>query len=895
MSVSQASTLFANYTKVEPKLPKAFWWVLRVATFIGTVALAAMLLFDKQLHLNGLGLRLWWKFAIPILPAFLVVMPGLWRQVCPMALANQTPREFGFSRMKTLPKWASDNAFGVATLFFFLMVALRAPILNENSLVLGIAVVAVLIIPFVGGVVFKGRSGWCGTFCPLGPIQRDYGMAPLVNIRNGYCETCVGCQKNCYDFNPRAAIFGDMSDPDLRYASQRRFFMAMMPGMILGYFLQDPKAPYGEPTHFLIMVAATYASVGLFQMTTGFFGVKQFRAANYFAAIALTLFYMFSLANIVGTVGFLIGADPKFINSLPLASMGVGLGLFLGVIVILQGHSNENTFEGASRFSDQVKVDQSSKSLRERLAGSTKALVTDKGTGSAIPVGDGQTMLEAFEGARVDIPFGCRSGVCGADAVVICSGAENLSPPSDDEIATLRRMGLEGVGRLACVCRVKGEVEIDRDLRNAKKYAAADAGKAPEPDPLPSAGFKRVVIVGNGAAGAGVADGLRRASPSAEIVMISDEPYHFYNRMAIGRMIHGHSGMDGLFLLPDDWYRENKIEVWRNTVAYSIDREKRQLILATGDRVPYDRLVLATGADSPAPHPDFSRYPNTFVLRRADDALAIRNSFQRGGARKAVVVGGGVLGIEAADALNQLGMRVVVIQRAKRLMDRQLDEQGSQRLEKYLAGVGIEVITGASIEGVEGTHRLQRLLLAGGDKVEGDVFIACVGATPRIALAHAAGLKTGRGIVVDERMRTSDPHIYAVGDAAEHNGVSMGLWLIATSQAETAVADILGKSMPYKLPRTTVQLKCDGVDLKSFGEIEPKQGDETHCSAPEEVGWWRVNLRGGQVVGALYVGPAGGSRDLGPIFTGSGDVQAAINAIRNARKRHTREMQLQRA
>ena len=113
-------------------------------------------------------------------------------------------------------------------------ISLRVPLLNHNGTVVGLGLVTVLLLAFAGGSVFKGRSGWCGTFCPLAPIQRTYGQAPLIVVKNGYCNPCVGCQKSCYDFNPRAAVFSDIYDEDPRHAAQRRLFMALLPGLGAG-------------------------------------------------------------------------------------------------------------------------------------------------------------------------------------------------------------------------------------------------------------------------------------------------------------------------------------------------------------------------------------------------------------------------------------------------------------------------------------------------------------------------------------------------------------------------------------------------------------------------------------------------------------------------------------
>ncbi len=870
--MANAGQLFANYTKITPRIPTGVWSALRVATLFITLIVAALLIRHPDI-----GLRLFWGLMIPVVPALLVIAPGLWRQICPMALLNQIPRMLKIGAARDLPELARKWAFTIAVASFFICIALRAPILNQNGLVIGLGIFGVLLLALIGGLVFKGRSGWCGTFCPLGPIQRDYGHAPVVMVRNGYCESCVGCQKNCYDFNPRAAVFGDLYDEDPRYAGQRRFFMAMLPGIILGYFLQDQHPAYGPWLHALILIGATCASVGLYQLLTSFFGLTPFRAGNLFACVALIGFYVFAVPLVLRALSDLTHMQ----IAAPAQLLGFVLGLALSAALIFKGRSSERIYEDAVKSADQMHIDESARDLMAKAQG---ARVSERGTGKAFGVTPGQTLLEAMEAANVKINFGCRSGLCGADPVVICEGESNVSAAGPDELATLKRLGLEGVARLACVCQVTGPVTIDRDVHAAKRAAAA--GLAPAvaaKDPLQARRVEKVVIIGNGVGGISVADAMRQMSASVDIKIITDEPHHFYNRMAIGRVIYGRGAMDGLFLLPEDWYADNRVDVWRNTVAASIEREDRRLVLGTGESLAYDRLIIATGAEAMLPDPVFAQASNAFVLRRASDAQAIRSFVQRNRARHAVVLGGGVLGVEAADALHHLGLRVTVLQRSGRLMERQLDAEGAARLTNYLTNIDIDVMTDAVTASFEGEGRLERVRLKDGREITGDLFIACAGIAPRIELAKASGLVTKRGIIVDPHMRTSDPAIYAVGDVAELEGALSGLWPIAGAQADALVADIAGLAKPYVLPHLVLQLKCDGVDLKSFGEVEPRTGDESLCADPDAIEWWRLNLRDGKVVGGVFVGPPGSSRPFTHLLQPDADLMAALPALRAGR------------
>jgi nitrite reductase (NADH) large subunit len=149
---------------------------------------------------------------------------------------------------------------------------------------------------------------------PLGPIQRTYGHAPLVVVPNGYCPTCVGCQKNCYDFNPRGAIFADLVDPDQRYASQRRLFIGLLPGLICAYFLQGPSQTYGHELYLAILLGSCCASAGLYAIATSYFPLSPHRVAAVFAAVALAIFYWFAGPIVLDTLAYFLSfAAPEWL------------------------------------------------------------------------------------------------------------------------------------------------------------------------------------------------------------------------------------------------------------------------------------------------------------------------------------------------------------------------------------------------------------------------------------------------------------------------------------------------------------------------------------------------------------------------------------------------------
>jgi nitrite reductase (NADH) large subunit len=794
-----------------------------------------------------------------------VVAPGLWRQVCPMATLNQIPRQRTFSKARELPNALKGAAFTVAVGGFLLAVALRAPLLNHNGPALAAVLLAVLGLAFAGGWIYKGRSGWCGTFCPLAPIQRDYGQAPLLVVKNGYCAPCVGCQKNCYDFNPRAAVFSDVYDDDPRWAGQRRLFIGLLPGLILGYFLQGPVVTAGAWVHAGGLLAGAAASAGLYALAVAFVPTTPYRISLAFGALAIAVFYAFAGPIVVDTWAWLAGAEaPAALREAARAT-----GVLLAAALAVNGWRAETRYREAQQQrqaaakvpvpADDGKTQLGGgRALKDRLARGGQAAVTDRETGIAFQVAPDQTLLEAIEHAGLKISFGCRAGVCGADPVAVCEGSEHLSPPSEDELATLQRLGLEGRARLACMCSVRGPVLIDRNPHAAPVPVSLQ--RAPAVDKAVKAGVLRVVIVGDGVAGMSAAEALRRDSRALRIELVGNEPHPFYNRMGIGRLIYDEAAMESLALVPGDWATARDVKVHRGAIAARLDRENRRVGLNTGEWLRYDRLILATGARSMPPDETFLDRPNAFVLRSADDAQAIRQFVGQRGSRRAVVVGGGVLGVEAADALHKLGLKVTLLQRADRLMNAQLDAAGAAKLAGYLESIGIQVVTNVSVVRYDGTPEITAAWLSHGPRVRADLFVACLGIQANLHLAAHAGLPVGRGIQVDAAMRTADPNIFAIGDVAELPGSPGGLWPIGAAQAGTAVAAIYGETAAYQSPRIVLQLKCEGIDLRSWGEVAPKPGDQVRHARPEDQAWWTLVQRGGQLVGGLYVGPPGSAK-----------------------------------
>jgi NAD(P)H-nitrite reductase large subunit len=364
-----------------------------------------------------------------------------------------------------------------------------------------------------------------------------------------------------------------------------------------------------------------------------------------------------------------------------------------------------------------------------------------------------------------------------------------------------------------------------------------------------------VVVLGNGIAGVTAADYVRRGHPDCEIHIVGREAHVLYNRMGISRLIYGRSAMQGLYLLGEQWYDEHGITAWLNTLATRIDVDSHRVLLGTGDYLPFDRLIFAMGSRSFVPLVEGFGRPGTFVLREAIDAMQIRAYAQEHGCRQAVVAGGGLLGLEAAHSLHELGMRVTVLERGQRLLARHIDHRCSELVEAHFANLGMDIHCRAETKSINGDDRVTGVTLNSGADLPCDLFLACVGIQPNTDLARTAGIAVNRGVLVDDRMATNIPGIFAAGDVAEHNGQVVGLWPIAAKQAEIAAINALGGDETLASEVPAVILKGVGLDLTAVGRFEPNGDDDVivleHSASPS---YRRLVISEGKAVGTVILG-----------------------------------------
>ncbi|MDR2355597.1 MAG: FAD-dependent oxidoreductase [Clostridiales Family XIII bacterium] len=307
---------------------------------------------------------------------------------------------------------------------------------------------------------------------------------------------------------------------------------------------------------------------------------------------------------------------------------------------------------------------------------------------------------------------------------------------------------------------------------------------------------ERFIIIGNGAAGTSACEEIRRRNKVCSIEMISRENIIGYNRPMLTKGILSAPDDINLFIKPYDWYGENDIRLTLNADVTEIDTERKELRLANGESRSYDKLILATGADAFRPPIPGAESAGVFAVRQLSDVVALRGFMK--GIRSAAVIGGGVLGLEAAWELRKSGLPVSVVEGGAGLMQRQLDAQGSAILKAGAEKVGVTVHIGTGVaEILSAGGRAAGIRLADGTEIEAGLVLLSTGNRQNIRLATLAGIKADRSIEVNARMETSAPDVYACGDCAAYEGMNYGIWMQAVEMGKTAGINAVGDEAVY--------------------------------------------------------------------------------------------------
>ncbi|CAA7621463.1 Nitrite reductase (NAD(P)H) [Magnetospirillum sp. LM-5] len=366
----------------------------------------------------------------------------------------------------------------------------------------------------------------------------------------------------------------------------------------------------------------------------------------------------------------------------------------------------------------------------------------------------------------------------------------------------------------------------------------------------------RLVVIGNGMAGMRTVEELLAIAPVRyDITVFGAEPHPNYNRIMLSSVLAGEKGVDDIVINPRQWYADNQITLHTGDPVVSIDRAAKTVTAASGLVVAYDKLLIATGSKPLMPPLPGLDLPGVVAFRDIHDVDKMLAAAKAGS--RAVVIGGGLLGLEAAWGLKRQGMPVALVHLMPTLMERQLDVEAGSMLQRDLTDRGLHFFTSGQTEEITGTTHAQGVKLADGRFVPGELVVVAIGIRPNVDLAKAAGLAINRGIEVGDDMATSDPDIFSVGECVEHNGQVFGLVAPLWEQAKVCAAQLAGdRAASYVTPALSTRLKITGIDVFSAGQLTAQdEADSEIVFRDAAKGVYRkLVIREDRLVGAVMYG-----------------------------------------
>ena len=376
----------------------------------------------------------------------------------------------------------------------------------------------------------------------------------------------------------------------------------------------------------------------------------------------------------------------------------------------------------------------------------------------------------------------------------------------------------------------------------------------------------KVVIIGNNVAGTFTAQNLRFLNEDIEIEIFTQEQYPYYTRIKLPELIHGNVTIDNLIVFKEDWYNSKRINLHLNKKAVNIDPKNKTILFEKNhESVLYDKLILALGSTPNIPPIKNAREmkdekKGVFTLRTIDDALKIREYIEKFAVKKAIVIGGGLLGLELASQINDCNLDTTVVEFFSQLLPRQLDEECGTMLKDEIESRGIKVILNAATEEILGDGMVNGIKLKDGRKFNSDIVLIQAGIRPIIDLAKSANIKTDRGIVINEFLETSEKDIYAVGDCVQYKDQIWGIIPACMEQSKIVAASVLElKKVEYEGTTPKNTLKIVGIELTSIGTIDPikeegagweilKKSDKKDCC------YQKIVLKDNKLKGAILFG-----------------------------------------
>jgi len=371
----------------------------------------------------------------------------------------------------------------------------------------------------------------------------------------------------------------------------------------------------------------------------------------------------------------------------------------------------------------------------------------------------------------------------------------------------------------------------------------------------------RYLIVGDGVAGARAAIKIRETDPKGEIRIFTEEAYPFYYRVRFPELVAGEIAVKDIFIHTSEYYQSKSISLHLEERMTAGNAERREVTTEKGKTYSYDSLLIATGGYAFVPPIQGIEKKGVFTLRSMQDAISMKAFSEK--INKAILIGGGLVGLETGGALLRRGIKVAVIESNPRILPRQTDPDGSQILQTKLEQMGFSFYLNGQSEEILGRDYSEGLRLKDGRTIEGQMVIISAGVRPNIALPKAMGLEIKNGVLVDDHLKTNKEGIFAAGDAAEYRGRVYGIWPAAQRQGETAGVNMAGGNALYEGTVVSNTLKVVGISLTAAGEIDPEKKLECIVrSDREKCIYCKVAFKEDQIVGCILLGEVKGAKEL---------------------------------
>lgn len=372
--------------------------------------------------------------------------------------------------------------------------------------------------------------------------------------------------------------------------------------------------------------------------------------------------------------------------------------------------------------------------------------------------------------------------------------------------------------------------------------------------------MERILIIGSGPAAVSAIESIRKRDSSSEILLLSEEPYPPYSRPLISYLLAGKIEEERIFYKGQDFYKRYAVQALLGESAAGVNTEKGIVYSSKGKAFSYDKLLIATGGKPIVPPVPGKELKGIFTFTTIDDTRAIERYLNEEKVEKATIIGGGLIGLKAMEALLEWGVKITLVELADRILGLTLDRKASATLQAILEKRGVRIITQNTAQEIRGREKVEEVVLRDGEILPTDLLIFAIGVAPAVQFLSDSGIKINRGIVVNEKMETNIPNVYSAGDVVELDNLTSGkrqpiaIWPNATLGGMVAGANISGDSRVLKgsFPMNSVEV-C-GIATISFGLTEPQEGNYEVLMKGEGLNYRKIVLRDNLIVGAVFVG-----------------------------------------